>query len=85
MKKNPTWQKTVSWMIVSFILIAATGWYEFGNLWVAVMASAWATLFKIPLYSLHEHLWGKVIFGKGKPEQVPTVDVEPVKCCECAA
>ena len=62
MKKNPTWQKTVSWLAVSYILIAATVWYESGNLSVALLAAFWACVIKTPIYSLHESLWGRVIF-----------------------
>ncbi len=61
--KNPTWQKTVSWLVVSYILIASTVWYESGSIWIALVAALWASLLKTPAYSVHEHIWGKIKFA----------------------
>lgn len=63
MKKNPTWQKTVSWLVVSFIMIAGCTWWSSGNLWIGLLASATATPVKIVVYAIHEHVWGRFIFN----------------------
>ena len=82
MKKNPTWQKTISWLVISYILIAATAWYESGNLTIGLLAAFWATIIKTPVYSLHESLWGKIIF-KAKPQEHHH-NVITFKCSVCA-
>lgn len=81
MKKNPTWQKTVSWLCVSGVLIALTAWFESGSLMVGLMTAFWASLIKTPVYSLHESLWGKIIF-KDKPKE--THNVITFECSVCA-
>lgn len=68
MKKNPTLLKTISWLAISYVLIASTAWYESGSLSVGLLAAFWASLIKTPIYSLHESLWGKLIF-KNKPQE----------------
>lgn len=49
--------KTVSWLIVSGILISACNWYEMRDLKVAVIAAFWGCVFKTPVYWFHEKLW----------------------------
>lgn len=64
MDHNPTWQKTVSWLAVSFVMIAACAYVVSHNLWEACAASAVATPVKVVVYGCHEWLWGKIIFHK---------------------
>jgi uncharacterized membrane protein len=71
-KKNPTLAKTVSWLVVSGILITCTGWFESGSFMVGFMTAVWASIIKTPIYSLHEALWGRVIF-KEKPAPTPDI------------
>lgn len=82
MKKNPTWQKTVSWLAVSGTLIALTAWFESGSLTIGLMTAFWASLIKTPVYSIHESLWGKVIF-KHKPQEAHTHNVITFQCSVC--
>jgi hypothetical protein len=57
----------------SYVLIAATAWYESGSVWVGLLASLWACIVKTPVYSLHEHFWGELIFKKpAKPGLLET-------------
>lgn len=76
MKSNPTWQKTISWLIVSYVVIAATVWYESGNLYVAMTATLWACIIKTPVYSLHEALWGRLIFKKQQTTEIQVQQIE---------
>lgn len=71
MKKNPTWQKTISWMIVSSIMIAGCAWFASGSLIVGLMAAFWANFIKLPLYYAHEAVWGRIIFGRGTVVPAP--------------
>jgi uncharacterized membrane protein len=64
MDHNPTWQKTVSWLVVSFIMIAACVWLSSGSLMLGIVASATATPVKVVVYFVHEYVWGKYIFGR---------------------
>lgn len=79
-KRNPTLSKTISWLAVSYVLIAGTAWYESGNWKVGLLAALWACVIKTPVYSLHEAIWGKIIFKDAKPvlvvEVVETKDHE---------
>ena len=45
--------KTVSWLVVSGILIAGCGYFETGSLKVAVMSAFWACILKTPIYWIH--------------------------------
>lgn len=56
-----TFLKTATWLVISYILIAATAWYESGNLWVGLLAAFWASLIKTPVYSMHEALWSRFL------------------------
>lgn len=82
MKKNPTLFKTLSWLTISYILIAATAWYESGNLTIGLFAAFWATLIKTPVYAIHESLWGRIIF-KNKPVE-HCHNVITFQCSVCA-
>lgn len=82
MKKNPTLLKTISWLAISYVLIASTAWYESGSLSVGLLAAFWASLIKTPIYSLHESLWGKLIF-KNKPQEHHH-NVITFQCSVCA-
>lgn len=70
MDHNPTLLKTVSWLAVSFVMIAACGYVACHDLWTACIASAIATPVKVVVYGLHEHIWGKFIFRKSKSRPV---------------
>ena len=87
MKKNPTWKKTVSWLIVSGILITLTAWFESGSFTVAIMTAFWASIIKTPVYSLHEALWGRFIFKKPAPvlDRYPLPVLESAPCLMCKA
>lgn len=69
--------KTISWLIVSGILIAGCGWYETGNLTIALMSAFWACVLKTPIYWVHELIWSRV--GVQKIEPVPA----EVICAAC--
>lgn len=64
MKKNPTLYKTLSWLVISYLLICSTAWYESGNLTIGMWAALWACIIKTPVYWFHEAIWGKIIFKK---------------------
>lgn len=51
--------KTMSWLIVSGILIAVCGYAETGSVKVAVMSAFWACVLKTPIYWIHELIWSK--------------------------
>jgi uncharacterized membrane protein len=59
--------KTVSWLVVSGILIAGCGYFETGNLKVAVMSAFWACVLKTPIYWIHELFWSRIGAEKIKP------------------
>ena len=67
--------KTMSWLIVSGILIAFCGYLETGSVIVAVKASIWACIMKTPVYWAHELLWSKATNASPKA-------VEPEVVCE---
>lgn len=52
--------KTMSWLIVSGILIAVCAYAETGSVKVAVTSALWACILKTPIYWAHEILWSKV-------------------------
>lgn len=63
MTSNPTWQKTLSWLIVSYFMIAICVWLSTGNLIAGLVGSLAATPVKVPVFAIHEWIWGKFIFG----------------------
>ena len=72
--------KTISWLIVSGILIAGCSWFESGNLAVGLMAAFWACILKTPVYCIHEIMWDKT--GHKTPKANPKVVC--VACNEAA-
>lgn len=68
-------KKTISWLLVSAIIIAGCGYFETGNIIASLMASFWACVLKTPVYWIHEILWNK-------KEKLPHVPVEIV-CQAC--
>ena len=81
--------KTISWLIVSGVLITGTAWYESGSFTVAAMAAFWACLLKTPVYWLHEHFWHREPRKAAKRVRVslPVLECqlcrsEPVVCGE---
>ncbi len=64
MDRNPTIRKTISWLIVSFVMIAACTWVACHEIWTACIASAIATPVKVVVYATHEAVWGWFIFRK---------------------
>jgi uncharacterized membrane protein len=76
--KKSLW-KTVSWLVISYLLFAACTWYETGSLIPALFAALWACTIKTPLYWLHEILWHR----EKKPvlRRIPL----PVICPACAS
>ena len=62
--KQPECCKTLSWLAVSFVMIAACTWAATGNLMSGIVASAVATPVKVVVYAVHEGVWGRLIFGK---------------------
>jgi uncharacterized membrane protein len=67
--------KTLSWLIVSGILIAFCGYMETGSALVAIKASVWACILKTPVYWVHELIWSKA------KDAGPKI-VEPEVVCE---
>lgn len=63
--------KTISWLVVSGILIAGCSWFESGSLMVGLMAAFWACVFKTPIYWIHEIVWDKA--GCKTPKADPDV------------
>lgn len=59
--------KTVSWLVVSGILIAGCGYFETGNLRIALMSAFWACVLKTPIYWIHELIWTGIGAEKVKP------------------
>lgn len=53
--------KTISWLIVSGVLIAACNWYEIGDLKTACLGAFWSCVFKTPVYWIHELIWNKKV------------------------
>lgn len=49
--------KTLSWFILSGLLIASCNYYEYADISIAVKAAVLASLLKTPLYWLHESIW----------------------------
>lgn len=82
MKKNPTWTKTMSWYVISFVIITLTGFYEFRSWKLAALTAFWASLIKTPVYTIHEHWWGRRIFSKPAPTEKPLQHF--CHCCERA-
>ena len=72
--------KTISWLIVSGILIAGCSWFESGNFTVGLMAAFWACMLKTPVYWIHEIMWDKT--GHKTPKANPQVVC--VACNEAA-
>lgn len=68
-------QKTISWLIVSGLLIAVCNYWEVRNLKLAIMSSFWACVFKTPIYWIHEYVW-----SKSKIEPIKTI--EPTVVCD---
>lgn len=68
--------KTVSWLVVSGLLIAVCTWFESGSLAIGLVAAFWACLLKTPIYWVHEALW----------EQKKLRSVQNAACCgkKCA-
>ncbi len=52
--------KTVSWLVVSGILIAGCAYYETQNLSLALMSACWACVLKTPIYWIHELAWTRI-------------------------
>lgn len=57
--------KTVSWLVISGLIIAAPTWYETGSVGTAFLVAFWACLFKTPVYWLHELGWQRAKPAKG--------------------
>lgn len=51
--------KTISWLIVSGLLIAGSVYAETHSLKAATIAAFWACLVKTPVYWLHEIIWDR--------------------------
>jgi hypothetical protein len=55
--------KTLSWMIVSGIVICLSVGISTGQWWAAFIGTVWSCLTKMPVYSVHDwvwdHLWPK--------------------------
>ncbi len=51
--------KTISWLLVSGLIIFSGGYFETGNALIAVKAAFWASVLKTPVYWIHEVLWAK--------------------------
>ncbi len=49
--------KTASWLLISGFLIFLSSWYESGLFMVGLKAAVWASLFKTPIYWVHEWMW----------------------------
>ena len=52
--------KTVSWLVVSGILIAGCAYYETRNLKIALMSAFLTCLLKTPIYWIHELVWTRI-------------------------
>lgn len=49
--------KTISWLLVSGLIIFVGGYFETGNALIAVKAAFWASVLKTPVYWIHEVVW----------------------------
>lgn len=65
MKK--TIAKSISWAVVSGIIIGITAYVETANLKAAFVTALVSALLKTPIYSLHELAWGKGSKKKAAP------------------
>jgi uncharacterized membrane protein len=54
---NKTGVKTLSWLIVSGLLICGAAYYETHDLSKSLLTAFWACALKTPVYSLHEALF----------------------------
>lgn len=54
---SKSFAKTISWMLVSGVIIALPTLYATGSLLTALEVAFWACLFKTPVYWLHEVVW----------------------------
>lgn len=52
-----TFYKSLSWALVSGVIIGSSAYMESGSLRIAFMTALLASLLKTPFYSLHECLW----------------------------
>jgi len=51
--------KTLTWALVSGVLIGGAAYWETRNVWVAFVTAVWAVSLKTPAYTVHEWLWNK--------------------------
>lgn len=54
---SKSFAKTLSWMLVSGVIIALPTLATTGSLMTALEVAFWACLFKTPVYWLHEVAW----------------------------
>lgn len=55
-----TFMKTLSWAVLSGILIGTTAYVETGSIKAAFVTALVASMLKTPLYTIHEMAWGKL-------------------------
>lgn len=71
--------KTVSWAVVSGVLIGTTAYVETGSVRAALVTALVSASLKTPIYTIHEMAW-KRLKGKPKPApEAPTEEVEPLR------
>ncbi|MFA5259390.1 MAG: DUF2061 domain-containing protein [Candidatus Pacearchaeota archaeon] len=58
--------KGLVWEVVSFIIVIIAVYLVYGNLAMSIQFSVILTLFKIPVFFLHERMWKQIKWGKIK-------------------
>jgi uncharacterized membrane protein len=68
--------KSLSWAVVSGIIIGTTAFIECGSLKTALVTALVASLLKTPFYSVHECMWN---WDWKRNERTRTIQVEIVE------
>lgn len=58
--RNKTAIKSISWLLVSGVLITCTVWVETGSFKAALVSAIMACLIKTPVYSMHETAFERI-------------------------
>ena len=73
---SKTTVKTVSWVIVSGLVIFVAAYTETRMPVASFMTAFWACLLKTPFYSVHEVVFERL--WHGKPEETAAVDAKAI-------